>query len=71
MRLVKSWIEAMNSQAVADAMVCSKSLASRKRCPGATFRSGVRMVMLEAFEGFDICRFQSLRLSPGMMSRSA
>lgn len=26
----------------------------RKRCPGATFRSGVRTVMLEAFEGFDI-----------------
>lgn len=26
MRCAKSWIEAMNSQAVADAIVCSKSL---------------------------------------------
>jgi len=30
MRRAKSWIEAMNSHAVADAMVCSKSLARRR-----------------------------------------
>jgi len=30
MRRVKSWIDAMNSQAVAEAMVCSKSLARRR-----------------------------------------
>ena len=30
MRRVKSWMEAMKSQAVAEAMVCSKSLARRR-----------------------------------------
>ena len=30
MRLVKSWTEAMKSHAVAEAMVCSKSLARRR-----------------------------------------
>jgi len=30
MRRAKIWMEAMKSQAVADAMVCSKSLASRR-----------------------------------------
>lgn len=30
MRRVKSWIEAIKSHAVADAMVCSKSFASRR-----------------------------------------
>ena len=40
MRRAKSWIEAMNSHAVADAMVCSKSLASRRfRFSHASVRS--------------------------------
>ena len=33
MRRTKSWIEAMNSHAVAEAMVCLKSLARRRLRP--------------------------------------
>src|SRR3546814_20755193 len=40
MRRANSWMEAINSHAVADAMVCSKSLASRRlRFSQASVRS--------------------------------
>lgn len=43
MRRVKIWIEALNNRAVAEAMVCSKSLARRRlRSSNAKARSSTQ-----------------------------
>jgi len=55
MRRAKSWIEAMNSHAIADAMVCSKSLARRRLLPShakvrsTTQRLVVRGLVVQTF----------------------